>query len=102
MRAATAQASSTLVAAPLAGQGICNSSSNLPNSLRSSARSISSGSVPMMGTPTPYSIFANSASNLLGTLPASRVTGVVGNSQLANNSITVNAGAGLTGGGTVP
>ena len=53
-------------------------------------------------TPAPYSIFANSTSNLLGTLPASRLTGAVGNSQLANNSITVNAGAGLTGGGTVP
>ncbi len=52
MRRATSQASSTLVAVPLAGQGIASSSSSLPNSLRSSARSIFSGSVPMIGTPS--------------------------------------------------
>ena len=51
MRRATAQASSTLVAVPLAGEGMPRSSSSLPNSLRSSARSILAGSVPMMGTP---------------------------------------------------
>src|SRR5208282_2784577 len=43
-------------------------------------------------TPTPYAIFANTSSNLSGT---------VGNSQLANSSITVNAGTGLSGGGAV-
>src|SRR5208282_2628408 len=43
-------------------------------------------------TPTPYAIFANTSSNLSGT---------VGNSQLANSSITINAGAGLSGGGAV-
>ena len=53
-------------------------------------------------TPTPYAIFANTASNLSGALPASQLTGAVGNGQLANSSVTVNAGAGLTGGGPVP
>src|SRR5215469_15555145 len=42
--------------------------------------------------PTPYAIFANTSSNLSGT---------VNNSQLANNSLTVSAGTGLSGGGTV-
>ncbi|HTQ49612.1 MAG TPA: hypothetical protein VMJ12_02795 [Candidatus Acidoferrales bacterium] len=49
-------------------------------------------------TPTPYAI---TASNLSGTLPASQLAGSVGNTQLANSAITVNAGTGLTGGGTV-
>jgi hypothetical protein len=53
-------------------------------------------------THTPYAIFANTASNVSGTLPAGQLSGVVGNSQLANNSITVGAGTGLGGGGTVP
>ena len=52
-------------------------------------------------TPTPYAIFAGTASNLVGTLPVGQLSGVVGNSQLANNSVTVNAGTGLGGGGTV-
>jgi type VI secretion system secreted protein VgrG len=52
-------------------------------------------------TPTPYAVMANTASNLLGTLPATQLGGTVANSQLANNSITVTAGAGLGGGGTV-
>jgi formylglycine-generating enzyme required for sulfatase activity len=51
--------------------------------------------------PMPYAIMANTASNLLGTLPAAQLTGTMGNSQLANNSITVTAGTGLNGGGTV-
>ena len=51
--------------------------------------------------PMPYAIFANTASNLLGTLPATQLGGMVANSQLANNSITVTAGTGLTGGGTM-
>ena len=42
--------------------------------------------------PTPYAIFANTSSNLSGT---------VNNSQLANSSVTVSAGTGLSGGGTV-
>jgi len=50
-------------------------------------------------THTPYSIFANGASNLLGQLPAGQVSGTLGNGQLANSSITVNAGPGLAGGG---
>ncbi len=50
-------------------------------------------------TPTPYAI---TASNLSGTLPAIQLSGTVGNSQLANNAITVTAGTGLAGGGTVP
>ena len=55
-------------------------------------------------TPAPYAIQAlnaNSASNLLGTLPVAQLSGTVGNSQLANSSITVNAGTGLSGGGTL-
>ena len=39
--------------------------------------------------------------NLLGTFPASRLNGTVANAQLANSSITVSAGTGLSGGGTV-
>ncbi|MGA3179521.1 MAG: tail fiber domain-containing protein [Verrucomicrobiota bacterium] len=71
-------------------------------------------------TPTPYAIFANSASNLTGTVPteqltgtistsqltgnfpASQLSGTVSNTQLANSSITVNPGSGLSGGGPVP
>jgi hypothetical protein len=52
-------------------------------------------------TPTPYAIMANSASNLLGNLPATKLTGTVGNGQLANSAITVTAGTGLSGGGVV-
>jgi hypothetical protein len=52
-------------------------------------------------TPVPYAIFANSASNLSGTIPATQLSGALGNSQLANNSITVIAGTGLAGGGAV-
>ena len=52
-------------------------------------------------TPIPYAVMANTASNLLGTLPATQLGGTVANSQLANNAITVTAGAGLSGGGTV-
>jgi formylglycine-generating enzyme required for sulfatase activity len=55
---------------------------------------------PLM--PTPYAIFANMASNLSGSLPVAQLSGTVGNSQLASNSITITAGTGLTGGGTVP
>jgi hypothetical protein len=51
--------------------------------------------------PTPYAIMANTASNLLGTLPAAQLSGAVGNGQLANSSISVNAGSGLSGGGSV-
>jgi hypothetical protein len=52
-------------------------------------------------TPTPSAIFANTASNVSGTVSAAQLSGTVGNSQLASNSITVTAGTGLTGGGTV-
>jgi hypothetical protein len=51
-------------------------------------------------TPASYAIFANGASNLVGTLPVGQLSGMVGNGQLANNSVTVNAGTGLSGGGT--
>ena len=44
--------------------------------------------------PAPYAIMANSASNLLGTLPAAQLGGTVANGQLANSSITVAAGTG--------
>ena len=49
----------------------------------------------------PYAAFADTASNLNGTLPVSQLSGTVPNSQLANNSVTVNAGIGLSGGGLV-
>jgi hypothetical protein len=55
-------------------------------------------------TPTPYAVQAmnaNTASNLLGALPSSQLSGAIANSQLANNSITVNAGSGMSGGGPV-
>jgi hypothetical protein len=51
--------------------------------------------------PAPYAIFANTASNLSGSLPAAQLSGPVLNSQLANNSLTVAAGTGLSGGGLV-
>jgi len=52
-------------------------------------------------TPTPYAIFAETAGNLSGTVSPAQLNGAVGNGQLANSSITVTAGTGLTGGGTV-
>jgi formylglycine-generating enzyme required for sulfatase activity len=61
-------------------------------------------SPPQNLTPAPYAAVAevaNGASNLLGTLPAAQLSGAVGNNQLANHSITVTAGAGLSGGGAV-
>jgi hypothetical protein len=51
---------------------------------------------------TPYAIFAAGASNLSGTLPTAQLSGTVANNQLANSSVTVNAGPGLGGGGTAP
>ena len=53
-------------------------------------------------TPAPYAVAATTASNLLGILPAQQLGGKVANSQLASNSISILAGAGLSGGGTVP
>jgi len=50
-------------------------------------------------TPTPYTIAALSASNLSGTLPVTQLSGVVSNAQLAESSITITAGTGLSGGG---
>ena len=52
-------------------------------------------------TPAPYAIYSLTASNLSGTLPALQLAGTIANSQLANNSITVATGAGLSGGGSV-
>src|ERR1035441_5254876 len=52
-------------------------------------------------TPAPYAIFANTASNLSGTLPTAQLIGTVANGQLANNGVTISAGIGLGGGGTV-
>jgi hypothetical protein len=55
-------------------------------------------------TPTPYAVTALSAttsSNLSGTVSVGQLSGTVGNSQLANSSITLTAGTGLSGGGTV-
>jgi photosystem II stability/assembly factor-like uncharacterized protein len=60
-------------------------------------------------TPTPYAIMANSASNLLGTLPATQLNGTIPLAQLSASVLTNNAsgvnlngtfsgnGAGLTG-----
>jgi hypothetical protein len=45
-------------------------------------------------TPAPYAIFAGGANS-------AGLSGPVGNGQLANNSVTVNAGPGLSGGGPV-
>ena len=52
-------------------------------------------------TPTPYAIYAEGASNVLGTISAGQISGSVGNGQLANSSVTVTAGTGLSGGGNV-
>lgn len=52
-------------------------------------------------TPTPYALFANTSSNLSGTVSAAQLSGTVGNGQLANSAISINAGTGLSGGGTV-
>lgn len=52
-------------------------------------------------TPAPNAVFASSATALLGRLPASQLGGTVANAQLASNSITITAGAGLGGGGKV-
>jgi hypothetical protein len=52
-------------------------------------------------TPAPYALIAQSASSLAGTFPVAQLSGVVSNAQLANSSITVNAGTGLSGGGAV-
>lgn len=59
-------------------------------------------------TATPYAVMANSASNLLGTLPAAQLSGALPSSQLAgtySSAVTLNnaansfsgSGAGLTG-----
>jgi hypothetical protein len=52
-------------------------------------------------TPAPYAIFASTSSNLSGTVNVAQLIGNVRNNQLANSSITVNAGVGLGGGGVV-
>jgi len=52
-------------------------------------------------TPVPYAITAKGVSNLLGTIATVQLTGAVGNNQLANSTVTVNAGTGLGGGGAV-
>ena len=54
-------------------------------------------------TPAPYALYApnaNSAVGLSGTLPTAQLSGKVANGQLVNNSITVTAGTGLSGGGS--
>ena len=52
-------------------------------------------------TPTPYAVIAQSAGSLAGAILASQLTGVVSNSQLADSAVTVTAGTGLSGGGTI-
>jgi len=46
-------------------------------------------------TPTPYAIYSENAAT------ANNFNGTLSNAQLANSTITVNAGTGLSGGGTV-
>ncbi len=50
-------------------------------------------------TPTPYAIFANTASNVLGVIPSSQITGTISPAQLPANVIT-NTQVGVTLGGT--
>ena len=60
-------------------------------------------------TPTPYAIYsANAGSATTATtagtansVAAANLTGTLGNAQLANNTITLNPGTGLNGGGSV-
>jgi len=52
-------------------------------------------------TPAPYAFTAQSAGSLSGSFPVTQLSGVVSNAQLANSSITIIAGTGLGGGGSV-
>jgi hypothetical protein len=52
-------------------------------------------------TPTPYALFSQSSSNVTGPVSVSQLTGSVSNSQLAEASITLVPGPGLSGGGAV-
>lgn len=52
-------------------------------------------------TPTPYAIFANTASNLSGTLSVGQLSGAIIDTQLLHDAVTVNPGPGLSGGGRV-
>jgi hypothetical protein len=47
-------------------------------------------------SPAPYAISAANA------LTAATFSGVIGNAQLSNSTVTINTGTGLSGGGTVP
>ena len=50
-------------------------------------------------TPTPFAIFANTASNVLGSVPSTQITGTISPAQLSANVIT-NTQTGVTLGGT--
>ena len=52
-------------------------------------------------TPVPYAIFANTSSNLSGTVSAAQLSGTLTNGQLFHSAVTVDAGPGLSGGGKV-
>ncbi len=52
-------------------------------------------------TPVPYAIFANTSSNLSGTVSVAQLNGTLTNGQLAHSAVTVDAGPGLSGGGRV-
>jgi hypothetical protein len=52
-------------------------------------------------TATPYALLAAAAANLAGTLPVGQLSGTLANNQLANSTITITTGNGLSGGGTV-
>ena len=52
-------------------------------------------------TAVPFAAIANTAATVSGPIPASQLSGQVGNGQLVNSTITINPGPGLAGGGTV-
>ena len=52
-------------------------------------------------TPAPYAVVALNAGSLTGTLPVTQLSGAVSNAQLAESTITITAGIGLSGGGVV-
>lgn len=56
---------------------------------------------PQPLTAAPYSDYAVTSSNITGQILASQLSGPIANNQLASNSITLNPGTGLSGGGTV-
>lgn len=52
-------------------------------------------------TPTPYAIFAKTASNLSGLLSVTQLSGTLLDAQLTHSAVTIDPGPGLSGGGKV-